>query len=63
MSFFSKPANGNGNGSDSGYIIDLHDVHKYYKTPVGDFHALKSIDLQIHAGEFVSIIGRSPSGA
>jgi ABC-type lipoprotein export system ATPase subunit len=62
MSFFSKPANGNGNGSDSGYIIDLHDVHKYYKTPVGDFHALKSIDLQIHAGEFVSIIGKSGSG-
>ena len=62
MSFFSKPTNGNGNGSDSGYIIDLHDVHKYYKTPVGDFHALKSIDLQIHSGEFVSIIGKSGSG-
>jgi ABC-type lipoprotein export system ATPase subunit len=62
MSFFSKPMNGNGNGSDSSYIIDLHDVHKYYKTPVGDFHALKSIDLQIHPGEFVSIIGKSGSG-
>ena len=60
MSLFSKPTNGN--GSDSDYIIDLHDVHKYYKTPVGDFHALKSIDLQIHPGEFVSIIGKSGSG-
>jgi putative ABC transport system ATP-binding protein len=60
MSLFSKPKNGN--GSDSDYIIDLHDVHKYYKTAVGDFHALKSIDLQIHPGEFVSIIGKSGSG-
>ena len=60
MSLFGKPKGGN--GSDSGYIIDLHDVHKYYKTAVGDFHALKSIDLQIHPGEFVSIIGKSGSG-
>ena len=60
MSLFSKTKNGN--GSSNSYIIDLHDVHKYYKTPIGDFHALKSIDLQIHPGEFVSIIGKSGSG-
>jgi ABC-type lipoprotein export system ATPase subunit len=60
MSLFSKPPSGN--GSSNGYMIDLHDVHKYYKTPIGDFHALKSIDLQIHPGEFVSIIGKSGSG-
>jgi putative ABC transport system ATP-binding protein len=60
MSLFSKPQNGNGKGND--YMIDLRDVHKYYKTPVGDYHALKSIDLQIHPGEFVSIIGKSGSG-
>ena len=60
MSLFSKPQNGN--GASNGHIIDLHDVHKYYKTAVGDYHALKSIDLQIEAGEFVSIIGKSGSG-
>jgi putative ABC transport system ATP-binding protein len=60
MSFFSKPRNGN--RSDNPYIIDLHDVNKYYKTAIGDFHALNSIDLQIHPGEFVSIIGKSGSG-
>jgi ABC-type lipoprotein export system ATPase subunit len=43
-------------------MIDLRDVHKYYKTAVGDYHALNSIDLQINAGEFVSIIGKSGSG-
>ena len=60
MSLFSKSQNGNSNGT--GAIIDLRDVNKYYKTPVGDFHALNSIDLQIYAGEFVSIIGKSGSG-
>jgi len=43
-------------------MIDLRDVNKYYKTAVGDFHALDSVDLQINAGEFVSIIGKSGSG-
>jgi ABC-type lipoprotein export system ATPase subunit len=43
-------------------MIDLRDVNKYYKTAVGDYHALNSVDLQINAGEFVSIIGKSGSG-
>jgi ABC-type lipoprotein export system ATPase subunit len=59
MSFFSKSKNEeNGNHA----MIDLRDVHKYYKTAIGDYHALNSIDLQINAGEFVSIIGKSGSG-
>jgi ABC-type lipoprotein export system ATPase subunit len=59
MSFFTKESS-NGNGNHP--MIDLRDVHKYYKTAVGDYHALNSIDLQIQAGEFVSIIGKSGSG-
>ena len=43
-------------------IIDLHEVNKSYKTAVGDYPALKNVDLQINAGEFVSIIGKSGSG-
>ena len=58
MSLFTKPTNGNGNHA----MIDLSDVQKYYKTAIGDYHALKDVDLQINAGEFVSIIGKSGSG-
>ncbi len=43
-------------------IIDLREVNKYYKTAIGDYHALESVGLQINAGEFVSIIGKSGSG-
>ena len=60
MSLFSRPTNGNGNGG--GPIIDLRDVDKYYQSAAGDYHALKTIDLAINAGEFVSIIGKSGSG-
>ena len=58
MSLFSKPTNGNGNSS----MIDLRQVDKYYQSAAGDYHALKSIDLCICGGEFVSIIGKSGSG-
>ena len=47
---------------DNSLMIDLRDVHKYYKTAVGDYRALNSVDLQINPGEFVSIIGKSGSG-
>jgi len=43
-------------------LIELHHVDKYFKTAAGDYHALKSIDLEIGGGEFVGIIGRSGSG-
>jgi len=43
-------------------IIHLHEVNKFYKTAVGDFHALKGVDLEIYPGEFVGVIGKSGSG-
>ena len=58
MSIFSKPSDSDGDHP----MIDLREVNKYYKTAIGDFHALNSIDLQILGGEFVSVIGKSGSG-
>ena len=51
---------GNSNGNHS--LIELRNVVKKYKTAAGDFTALKSIDLDMKAGEFVSVIGKSGSG-
>ena len=50
----------NSNGNHS--LIELRNVAKNYKTAAGDFPALKDVDLDMKAGEFVSIIGKSGSG-
>jgi putative ABC transport system ATP-binding protein len=43
-------------------LIRLRGVQKAYKTPAGDFLALKGIDLQIRQGEFVGVLGKSGAG-
>ena len=32
------------------------------RTPAGDFHALKDVDVALQRGEFVSVVGKSGSG-
>ncbi len=43
-------------------MIVLNNVHKSYVTGNNSLHVLKGIDLEIGAGEFVSIMGSSGSG-
>ncbi len=43
-------------------LIHLQDVRKAYKTPAGDFLALKGIDLQVQEGEFLAVVGKSGAG-
>jgi len=43
-------------------LIELTKIVKAYKTPAGDFIALKGIDAHFYPGEFASIIGKSGSG-
>jgi ABC-type lipoprotein export system ATPase subunit len=59
---FFKTNGSKNNGNGDSPMIDLRNVHKYYNSAAGDYHALKDIDLCICAGEFVSIIGKSGSG-
>lgn len=43
-------------------LISLEQVTKVYKTKAGQIDALRGVDLQIDAGEFVAIVGPSGSG-
>jgi putative ABC transport system ATP-binding protein len=57
----SKMLNGrreNGNG----HLVDLRRVVKTYESAAGSFTALRGIDLQVDAGQFLSITGKSGSG-
>jgi ABC-type lipoprotein export system ATPase subunit len=46
----------------SEHLIELHQVGKVYRSPAGDFTALKGVDLEVDPGEFVAVIGKSGSG-
>jgi putative ABC transport system ATP-binding protein len=43
-------------------FIRLRGVKKAYKTAAGDFYALNGVDVDLHAGEFVGILGKSGAG-
>jgi putative ABC transport system ATP-binding protein len=43
-------------------MISLHQVSKKYESPAGVFSALRDVDLEIGAGEFVGVVGKSGSG-
>lgn len=42
--------------------VELSAVRKVYTTGAGEFEALKSVDLRVAFGEFVTIVGKSGSG-
>lgn len=43
-------------------LVELRQIEKIYHTDAGDFKALRGVDLQVNAGEFLAIIGKSGSG-
>jgi putative ABC transport system ATP-binding protein len=48
--------------NSGGQSIRLQQVVKTFQSAAGTFTALKSVDLQVQPGEFVSIVGKSGSG-
>lgn len=49
-------------GSPGETIIRMRGITKVFPTPRGDVTVLKGIDVDVHQGEFVSVVGRSGSG-
>jgi len=43
-------------------LVRLRDVVQVYQTAAGPFTALKGINLEVYAGEFLGIVGRSGAG-
>lgn len=43
-------------------LVRLQDVRKTYKTGAGAFPALKGINLELYAGEMITIVGKSGAG-
>ena len=50
------------NGGKDHPAILLRNVDKVYESPAGRFVALKSINMQLSYGQFISIVGKSGSG-
>jgi len=44
------------------HLIELRKVSKAYEVAAGKFLALKDVDMQADAGEFVAVVGKSGSG-
>src|SRR5258708_10055157 len=43
-------------------LMEVRSLVKPYRTPAGDFTAVKGLDVEVNQGEFVAIIGKSGSG-
>jgi putative ABC transport system ATP-binding protein len=48
--------------SDLAELIQVKDLRKAYRTPAGDFYALKGVDLSVRKGEFLAVLGKSGAG-
>ncbi len=50
------------NAARSGYVIRAVDVRKVYRMGDSETHALRGVTLDVHRGEYLSIMGPSGSG-
>ena len=48
--------------SEEAFIIEASDLRRIYKIGYREVHALRGVDLQLQAGQFIGLKGRSGSG-
>jgi putative ABC transport system ATP-binding protein len=44
------------------HLVELRELYKSYKTPAGEFPALKGVNLVVERGEFLALVGKSGAG-
>lgn len=49
-------------GKTSDVLIDVRGLQKDYRTPAGEFPALRQVNFQVNRGEFVALLGKSGAG-
>ena len=49
-------------GASAQPILRIEDIHKYYDMGETRVHALRGVSIEVHAGEFVAVMGASGSG-
>ncbi len=54
--------NDNSHNHSNNYLVHVDNVIKNFQGPAGVIHVLKSVNLQVHPGEFVGVRGPSGSG-
>ena len=48
--------------NDKKVVLRLRDIHRVYKVGIEKIHALKGVELEIGANEYVAVMGKSGSG-
>jgi len=48
--------------SDGDAVIRVEDIHKYYELGETRVHAVRGVNVDVHRGEFVAVMGASGSG-
>src|SRR5512141_445267 len=62
MATLSQRAVGSEVATQSGAVIRVEDVHKYYELGETRVHALRGVSLTVDGGEFVAVMGASGGG-